>query len=398
MSQTFTVSEDENYDKPRPKRLVSIDILRGLVMVLMTLDHVRVFFSNARFDPLDLTQTNVPLFLTRWITHLCATSFIFLAGISAYLSLQRGKTKQEVSSFLFTRGLWLVFLELTVVRFGWTFNMNYSATFAGVLWAIGFAMIVLAGLVYLPTRAIAAIGIAMIVGHNLFDRIQADRLGEWGWLWAILHEPKRLEILPGMRFFTAYPLIPWIGVMAAGYAFGTVFNLPQSRRRQLLRRFGFGLILLFIILRSINIYGDPNLWAVQSSLPFTLLSFINCHKYPPSLLFLLMTIGPAILLLDLFEKPKISRFLKPLVLFGQVPLFFYIMHIPLIHLLAILLAIPTYGLEAFAISLFKIPPDYGYSLAMVYDFWIIVVLILYPLCNWFAEYKAKHKFWWLSYL
>ncbi len=369
-------------------------------MVLMTLDHVRDFFSNARFNPLDLTQSNVPLFLTRWVTHFCAPSFVFLAGIAAYLSVRRGKSKQELSQFLFIRGLWLIFLELTVVLFAWTFDLSYSIFIAGVLWAIGWSMIVLAALVHLPTRVVGAIGILLIVGHNLFDNVHADQLGTLGWLWAVLHEPKRLELLAGIRFFTFYSLIPWIGVMAAGYTFGSVFELEKSQRRQLLQRFGFSLILTFIILRAINFYGDPKPWTIQPSVSHTVLSFLNCNKYPPSLLYLLMTLGLALLMLNLFEN-HIFRFLKPLAIFGQVPLFFYIVHIPLIHLTACLFALPQYGFQAFTLPYIlssRMPADYGYELPMIYDIWLIMVVVLYPICNWFAEYKRKHRWWWLKYL
>ena len=369
-------------------------------MVLMTLDHVRDFFSNARFNPLDLTQSNVPLFLTRWVTHFCAPSFVFLAGIAAYLSVRRGKSKQELSQFLFIRGLWLIFLELTVVLFAWTFDLSYNIFIAGVLWAIGWSMIVLAVLVHLPTRVVGAIGILLIVGHNLFDNVHADQLGTLGWLWAVLHEPKRLELFAGIRFFTFYSLIPWIGVMAAGYTFGSVFELEKSQRRQLLQRFGFSLILTFIILRAINFYGDPKPWTIQPSVSHTVLSFLNCNKYPPSLLYLLMTLGLTILMLNLFEN-HIFRFLKPLAIFGQVPLFFYIVHIPLIHMTACLLALPQYGLQAFTLPYIlssRMPADYGYELPMIYDIWLIMVVVLYPICNWFAEYKRKHRWWWLKYL
>ncbi|MGH7999754.1 MAG: DUF1624 domain-containing protein [Brasilonema sp.] len=400
MSLRIPISNAESYDSPRSKRLISIDLLRGLVMVLMALDHVRLFFLNAGFSPTDLTKTNIPLFFTRWVTHLCAPSFVFLAGVAAYLALQRRQNKKEFSRFLLIRGLWLVLLELTVVRFGWIFDPTFSFFAAGVLWAIGWSMVVLAVLIHLPIRAVATIGILLIVGHNLFDSVQAEQLGRWGWLWTVLHQPKTLTPFPGKSWIISYPLIPWIGVMAAGYAFGTVFTLEKSQRRKLLKRLGLGLILAFIILRAINIYGDPKPWSVQPSFSFTLLSFINCHKYPPSLLFLLMTLGSAILLLYVFESQRFS-FLKPLALFGRVPLFFYIVHLWLIHIAAILLALPRYGLKAIFLPYIAsslMPADYGYNLPMIYNFWIIIVVLIYPICLWFANYKAKHQSWWLNYL
>ncbi|MUG92278.1 DUF1624 domain-containing protein [Scytonema sp. UIC 10036] len=388
----------ENHEQSKSKRLISIDLWRGLVMALMTLDHVRGFFTNVRFNSLDITQSNIPLFLTRWVTHLCAPSFIFLAGIAAYLSFQRHENKQKLSYFLVMRGLWLVFLELTVIKLAWTFDLTFFG--AGVLWAIGWSMVILAALIYLPTRAIAALGILLIVGHNLFDNFNAEQLGTWSWLWAVLHEQKMFTPFPGISFFILYPLIPWIGVMAIGYAFGRVFDLEKSQRNQLLRRLGLCLILAFIILRAINIYGDPNPWSFQFSFSRTLLSFINCHKYPPSLLFLLMTLGLAILIFHLFENYRL-RILKPLVLFGKVPLFFYIIHLWLVHIAAIILAFPHYGWKAIILPyIFSslMPTEYGYDLPKIYGLWIIMLVILYPICNWFANYKAKHKGWWSRYL
>jgi uncharacterized membrane protein len=398
---SFSSGEQLNIHQLLTKRSISIDMLRGLVMVLMLLDHLRIFFTNIRFRPTDLTQTNVPLFLTRWVTHLCAPTFIFLAGVAAYLYFEkRPQTKQELSKYLIIRGLWLVFLELTVVRFGWIFDPTYSFSVAGVLWAIGWSMVVLARLIYLPTPVIAAFGILLICGHNLFDHIQAEQLGTWSWLWSVLHEPKNFTPFPNKNFIISYPLIPWIGVMATGYAFGTVFKMEKKQRLQLLRKLGLSLIAGFLFIRTLNVYGDPYPWAVQTNFSHTILSFINCHKYPPSLLYLLITLGLAMLLLYLFEKQRL-RIFKPLVLFGQVPLFFYIVHIWLIHFTAILLALPKYGLKAiimpFLISRLM-PADYGYDLPMIYTLWIIMIILLYSLCNWFMNYKIKRPSKWLKYL
>ncbi|NEO57121.1 MAG: DUF1624 domain-containing protein [Okeania sp. SIO3B5] len=393
--------DSKNQNQDRIPRVISVDILRGLVMVLMTLDHVRMFFSNADFNPLDLTETNIPLFLTRWITHLCAPTFIFLAGIGAYLSLKRGKTKQRLSRFLLLRGLWLVFLDLTVVSFSWGFKLSYIFSGAGVLWAIGCSMIFLAAIIYLPTRTIAIIAIFLIVGHNFFDNVQAEQLGNIGWLWAILHQRTMIEPISGFRFFVLYPLIPWIGVMALGYVFGTLFEMEKERRLQLLRKIGLSMIVAFIVIRATNIYGDPNSWSIQSNFPDTLLSFINCHKYPPSLLYLLITLGIAILLLYWLEKTKI-RYFKPLIILGQQPLFFYVIHIYLIHLTAILFALYRYGIEPFTFSQVGInwkPQAFGYNLPIVYLIWLLITFLLYIICNWFAKYKKNHKSkWWLNYL
>ncbi|MGB3507852.1 MAG: heparan-alpha-glucosaminide N-acetyltransferase domain-containing protein [Microcoleaceae cyanobacterium] len=392
--------DSKNQNQDRIPRIISIDLLRGLVMVLMTLDHVRIFFSNTNFNPLDLTQSNIPLFLTRWVTHICAPTFIFLAGISAYLSLKRGKTKQQLARFLLIRGLWFIFLDLTIVRFSWRFDLSSIFSAAGVLWAIGWSMIFLAVIIYLPTHTIAAIGILLIVGHNLFDSVQAAQLGNIGWIWTILHERKMIEPISGFRLFILYPLIPWIGVMAVGYAFGTLFEIDKYRRLQLLRKIGLSMIVAFIIIRAINVYGDPNPWSIQSNFFDTLLSFINCHKYPPSLLYLLITLGLAILLLYCLEIQKKSL-LKPLITLGQQPLFFYIIHIFLIHITAIFFALSTYGIEAFTFSYLGIigKPEYvGYGLPKVYLIWLLMTCLLYIICNWFVEYKKKHRgHWWLNY-
>jgi len=398
---SLSSNDTPRIDQLQTKRLISIDMLRGLVMVLMVLDHVRDFFTNVRFRSTDLTQTNVPLFLTRWVTHLCAPTFIFLAGVAAYLYfIRRPQSKQKFSKYLLIRGLWLVFLELTVVRFAWQFDPTYSFSAAGVLWAIGWSMVVLSGLIYLPIPVISALGILLIGGHNLFDNIHVEQLGSWGGLWAVLHEPKMLTPFPNKNFLIGYPLIPWIGVMATGYGFGTLLNREKTQRLRLLRWLGLGLIAGFVVLRALNVYGDPQPWSVQTKFSHTILSFINCYKYPPSLLYLLITLGLAMLLLYLFEKQRWKIF-KPLVLFGQVPLFFYIVHLWLIHFTAILLALPQYGLKAIIMPFMNfrlMPTDYGYDLPMIYDLWIIMIILLYPLCNWFINYKAKHPSKWLKYL
>ncbi|MBD2448883.1 DUF1624 domain-containing protein [Nostoc sp. FACHB-152] len=398
---SFPTTETPSSNPLRTRRIISIDMLRGLVMVFMALDHVRDFFTNVRFRPTDLTQTNIPLFLTRWITHLCAPTFIFLAGVSAYLYFEnRPQTKQELSCYLIIRGLWLVLLELTVVHFGWVFDPTYSFSIAGVLWAIGWSMIVLAALIRMPIPFIATIGILLIGGHNLFDHIYAEQLGRWGWLWAVLHEPKTLTPFPHKNFVIVYPLIPWIGVMATGYVFGTLMKQEKTSRQRLFLRLGWGLIAGFVVLRTLNIYGDPYPWSVQKNFYYTILSFINCNKYPPSLLFLLITLGLAMLLLYIFEKRRWIIF-QPLVLFGQVPLFFYIIHIWLIHFTAILLALPKYGFKAIIMTFIAsplMPVDYGYGLPMIYNLWIFMIILLYPICSWYRNYKVRYPNKWLRYL
>jgi len=382
------------------ERLDSIDLLRGLVMVVMALDHVRDYFSESRFDPLDLSQTTIPLALTRLITHFCAPVFMFLAGTGAYLSMTRGKSRPALSRFLLTRGLWLVFLEMTFVRLGWEFNLNYSLAFVQVIWALGWSMIALSALVYLPSRIVGGFGLAMILTHNLFDGVKAGGLGIFGWPWQVLHVFGPIVYAPGRVFFIAYPLIPWIGVMAAGFAFGEIFTLDRARRSRILYALGGGLIVLFALVRGFDFYGDPLPWSVQAREGMSLISFLNCQKYPPSLLYLAMTLGPAIALLPLLErwKGKVAGFF---LVYGRVPMFYYILHIYLIHLLAVVTA-ALMGLNVrflFSAPFFNTPPPgWGFGLPAVYAFWAVTVFSLYPLCRWFARVKSRRKDPWLSYL
>jgi uncharacterized membrane protein len=378
-----------------------------MVMVIMALDHTRDFFSkDLAFDPSDLDKTYPALFLTRWITHYCAPVFIFLAGTGAFLSTTRGKSTRELSWFLLTRGLWLVLLELTWVRcLGWQFNFDFHFAVGVVIWAIGWSMVALAGLVFLPLRWITTFGILMIAGHNLFDYVEPESWGSLGWLWRILHSGGIIVPAEGYHFAAGYPLIPWIGVMAAGYGFGSLLlREPVERRKSL---FGLGALLtaLFILFRALNLYGDPDPWSRQKNALFTLFSFFNCHKYPPSLLYLLMTLGPASLALSVLDRGT-PCWLKPVLVFGRVPLFYYLLHLPLIHGLAVLasylhygqanwwFANPSEGPDAPPLR----PADYGYSLPVVYLVWLGVVLALYPVCRWFAEVKRRRRERWLSYL
>ncbi len=406
-------------------RVDSIDLLRGIVMVIMMLDHTRDFIHRdllQGLDPTNLQQTNVLLFFTRWITHFCAPVFVFLAGTGSYLQLARGKTKAELSRFLFTRGLWLIVLEFTIVRLGVFFHLDYRFFGAAqVIWVIGVSMIVLALLIYLPMRAIVAVGVALIFLHNLLDRIKLE-----GWrgpespvpsigakIWFLLHQPFEafpIAGFPGPVVFVIYPLIPWVGVMALGYAFGALYQMDRERRRLLLVRIGIGAIALFLILRLPNLYGDPSPWSRQSSLAFTILSILNTTKYPPSLLFLLMTLGPSLLALAWFEARsdavsrsspagKVSGFF---VTFGRVPLFFYVLQWYTAHLMSVGLHYvagkPVAWIFDSNALLTGAPPGVGFNLAVVYACWIAGVLLLYPLCKWFAGVKARRKDWWLSYL
>src|SRR6266700_3015399 len=358
-------------------RLDSVDLLRGLVMVLMALDHTRGFFSNASFNPLDLDRTNVPLFLTRWLTHYCAPVFVFLAGAGAFLSKTRGRTTRELSWFLLTRGLWLVFLEVTVIRWtGWALNCDFRF-----------------------------IGVGMIAVHNVFDGVKPESWGAWEGLWRVLHAGGSFGFTPGHQFGAGYPLIPWIGVMAAGFGFGTLLLREAGERRKWLLGLGAGLTALFILLRFSNWYGDPHPWSSQKNVVFTLFSFIHCQKYPPSLCYLLMTLGPALMLLAALDR-KTPRFLKPILVFGRVPLFYYLIHLPLIHALAVIFNLVRYGRADWLYgpqpgpneAPILVPQDRGYDLPVVYLVWFSVLLMLYPACRWFADLKRRRREEWLSYL
>jgi uncharacterized membrane protein len=392
---------------PISPRLEAVDLLRGVVMVLMALDHVRDFLSDARFNPLDLTRASPALFLTRWVTHFCAPVFVFLTGTGAFLSGTRGKTRRQLAWLLLTRGLWLVALEFTLVHLGWFFNFEYRRLLGQVIWAIGCSMVALAGLIFLPTWAVTALGVALIAGHNLLGGVRADSLGSAGWLWVALVSGSifggPLQPWPGVSFFVAYPVLPWLGVMAAGYGFGRLWLLERGRRRPWLFGIGAGLTLLFVVLRAANRYGDPFPWSWQSSGWLTLLAFLKCWKYPPSLLFVLMTLGPAILLLALCDRP-LGRMGRVFLTFGRVPLFYYLLHLPLIHLVALGFARARYGDVGFMFQNVafagpnQLPAGYGYGLPVVYAVWLGVVLALHPVCAWFAEVKRRRRAVWLSYL
>ena len=382
-------------------RFDSIDLLRGLVMVLMALDHVRDYFTNVQFNPLDLSQTTVQLFLTRWVTHFCAPVFVFLAGTGAFLSMGRGKSKHDVAKFLLSRGLWLVFLEFTLVRIGWTFSLVDTILVAQVIWVIGMSMVFLSFLIYLPFKALATFSIVIILTHNLFDGVTPEQFGSFSWLWIVLHNFDQINLGSSYTLFMGYPLIPWIGVMAAGYCFGTLYNLETEKRKRILFWLGTGIIAGFVLLRLFDFYDDANKWTSQKNFIFTLLDFIDTTKYPPSLLFLLMTLGPSILFLSLLEKTKlITKSQSFFVVFGRVPLFYYLLHIPVIHLLAVLVANATGVNPGFMFGSYPFfwKTDWGYSLFIIYLVWLVVVIGLYPLCHLYNNFKRKRKSKLLSYL
>ena len=382
-------------------RLPSIDVLRGLVMIAMALDHTRDFFASGGFNPRDVAEP--ALFLTRWVTHFCAPTFIFLAGISAFLygaqGTANGRSAGNVSRYLFTRGLWLVLIEITVVRLAWSFSFDFNFFVMQVIFAIGASMITLSAMVYLPRMAIAAIGLAMIFGHNLLDGIKAENFGAAASLWHLLHQPGVIALAPDLKLFVLYPLIPWIGVMAAGYALGPVFLKDRITRIRTLTALGAAAIIGFIALRASNLYGDSAPWSIQASTLSTILSFVNCEKYPPSLLYLAMTLGPALLLLAAIEGAhgRVANFIST---FGSVPFFYYVTHLFLIHTLAIAFTYATYGDASWLMGHpdARKPQGFGLGLAGIYFVWAMVVVVLYPLCRWFAAVKRGRTGWWWRYL
>jgi len=379
-------------------RLPGIDRMRGLVIVLMALDHVRDFFNvdALYFDPTDLTRTYPALFLTRFVTHYCAPTFVLLAGVSAFLHGRKLNDRGALARFLLTRGVWLILLDAIVVSPVWALELGrfHLAT----LWAIGCSMIALAGLVFLPLRAVLLIGVLIIVSHNLLDPLHAVQFGAWAPLWSILHEPGALPFgLPGG---VSYPVLPWIGIMALGYGLGPVFLEPAGTRAWQLTLLGLASIALFLLLRGTNFYGDPHPWSQQRDSMMTALSVLNVSKYPPSLLYALVTLGPALLLLPAMER--FGGFAgEVLATFGRVPLFIYLLHLYAAHAAAVALFLAEgfdydqlrgFGAQAAP------PAGLGLSLPATYAAWILIMAALYPACRWFANVKRRRHDWWLSYL
>ena len=394
-------------------RIQSIDVLRGLVMVIMALDHVRDFFhkvvlekaGSAATGPTDLETTTPMLFFTRWITHFCAPIFVFLAGTSIYL-MSRKKTKKELSLFLITRGFWLVIVEVVIITLSWTFNPLFNLLILQVIWAIGISMILMGLLVQLPYKIIFILGVLIVFGHNILDYKSVNEGLKGSALADLLYFSNfSVHTLFENHFvIIVYAFLPWTGVMLLGYCFGKLYEPGSDAawRRKKLLQLGAGALLLFIILRFINMYGDPMPWSAQPrGAVFTILSFFNVNKYPPSLLFLCMTIGTGILFLALIEKVQ-NRFTGVMNVYGRVPMFYYILHFYIIHTLVVI----VFYLQGFGSKdivtpnvpfLFR-PPAFGFNLWGVYAVWIFVVAVLYPLCKKYNRYKSTHDKWWLSYL
>jgi len=391
----------------KSRRIESIDLLRGTIMIIMALDHVRDYFHaySYLYDPTDLQHTTAPIFLTRWITHFCAPVFMLLAGISACLyGLKNGR--KALSFFLFTRGLWLVIVELFIVTLEWTFNPHYPAFILQVIWAFGISMMVLSLLIHLPRPVLLLLGIILIAGHNALDAVHVNGNTAPAFLWSALHQPN----FNGFHFgafnpIVGYPVLPWIGIITLGYCLGSLYapDVDPALRKRSLRNLGIGAILFFIILRWTNVYGDASLWSTQKNFLFTVFSFVNTTKYPPSLLYALMTLGPALLFLAYAERP-LNSLTSKITVFGRVPMFYYLLHIPLIHGIAILAAMLSnhaadmVNLNTWVTANAQLK-GYGFSLWVVYLVWIVVTVLLYPLCLRFSEYKRAHQAEkkWLSY-
>ncbi|MEO5775704.1 MAG: heparan-alpha-glucosaminide N-acetyltransferase domain-containing protein [Flavobacterium sp.] len=383
-------------------RIQSVDLLKGLVMVIMALDHTRDYFHYSAFffDATDPTQTTWPIFFTRFITHFCAPAFSFLAGVSVFVIGKR-KPINELSGFLLKRGLWLVFVEIIIISFAWKFDIQFRHIGLQTIWSLGISMIVLAGLIHLPKKLILAFSLVIIFGHNLLDNIHFDG----NFLWAMLHERQKFEFAEGHTVVFAYSLLPWIAVMSLGYCFGSLYDssFDVQKRKRILNSLGIGSLALFFILIVINKYGDPVQWTNYGDTSKTLMSIFNVNKYPPSLLYLLITLGCSFLFLANAEKLK-GKIVDFFCVFGRVPFFYYIIHIYLIHIMAAFAAYFTgFGWQALVLPTFitrvEALKGYGFNLITVYLVWILVIIMLYPLCKKFDGYKQSHKEkWWLSYL
>jgi len=393
----------------RAKRVKAIDALRGAIMIVMALDHVRDFIHRAAMSssPTDLARTTPVLFFTRWVTHFCAPGFMFTAGLGAFLWWQHGRTRKELSTFLATRGLWLVVLELTIMRLAYDFDVSLDHPFfLLVLWVLGLCMMALAALVWIPERWLAVLSVGVIALHNLLDGVNAARFGSMAPLWSLIHQPGAFRVA-GKVAIVGYPLVPWVAVMALGFCAGRILLMAPALRQRRLIAIGSALTAAFLVLRALNVYGDPVPWSLQPMPGFTALSFLNTTKYPPSLAFLLMTLGPLLIALALFDRARPAS-VHPLIVYGRVPLFYFVTHFYAAHLAAALLAYARYGSPALQFMVGPIPsmggspklfpPDFGYPLWVAYAVWALVVLGLYPACRRFAQMKAAGHSWWLRYL
>jgi uncharacterized membrane protein len=407
--EPVAVADDSTHPAPSSlltplPRFTAVDLLRGAVMVLMVLDHTRDFFGDVSLDPTDLTKSSPALFLTRWVTHVCAPVFAFLAGTGAYLAGVRGRSRAGHATYLATRGLWLILLELTVVNFALRFNPAPTTILLTVLWSIGGSFVLLSGLVYLPGRVLGAFGVLLIATHNLLDlnALSAGALNALQPLSTFLLRPGLVSLPGDVSLIVGYPVLPWFGVVAAGYGFGEIIRLEPKRRTSVMLATGVGLTLAFVALRTSGVYGEPRAWTSQPTPLLTALSFVNCTKYPPSLLFLLMTLGPALVALAVCDQVGARGPVgRALITLGRVPLFFYIGQWYVIHSLAVVMALARgFSVEWLFAATFppSQPSSWPLDLPGVYVTWAVVLALLYGPCRWFAGVKKRHHEGWLSYL
>ena len=384
-------------------RIGSIDLLRGLIMLIMALDHARDFFHLHTPDPTDLTTTTPVLFFTRWITHFCAALFVFLSGISVNLAGGR-RTKGQLSMFLIKRGIWLVVIEFVLITFAFTLNPLYQMLIFQVIWVIGVSMIILGLLIWLPLPAIAVIAGLLFFGHDILDFVKLPDAGAAGFLWKLFFTGSFsfFQVGQSHAILIVYALLPWTGVMLAGYVMGQIYRpaFDPARRKKILFISGITLVLLFLVLRAFNIYGDPAPWTTQKTVVLSVLSFFNVSKYPPSLLYLCMTIGPGLLLLSVTEKAD-NRLARIFIVYGNVPLFYYVLHFYVLRVFNIIVFfLQGYGMKNIAgpgQGVFH-PAEYGLNLFGVYIVWLVAIAVLYMPCRWYGNYKRTHRQWWLSYV
>lgn len=387
---------------PSKKRIDSIDILRGSIMIIMALDHVRDFFHVGAMtgNPTDPATTTPALFFTRWITHFCAPVFVFLAGTSVFLAGIK-KTKKELSVFLLKRGIWFIVLEIVIFNFLFSFDPLYHFIGLQVIWVTAISMLLLAALIYLPLPVLFVLGLAIVAGHNLLDNFNSTDPAKIPLGWSILHQQSFRFYAENRSFMVLYPILPWPGIMLLGYCLGSLYKpgYDAAKRRRKLIAYGLSAIIVFVVVRWINVYGDLFPWAEQKTTTATLLSFLNVSKYPPSLLYTCMTIGPALIVLAWIEKAR-KNWMNITVVYGRVPMFYYLLHFLLIHLLCMIVFFAQGYTMAEARSGFMLfrPNEFGFSLGITYLIWIAVVASLYPLCKWYGRYRATHDHWWLPYL
>lgn len=394
----------DNLTEKKP-RIESIDLLRGLVMIVMALDHTRDFFHSQAWsaDPLNLQTTTPWLFLTRWITHFCAPVFVFLAGTSAYLQGMR-KSKSELSSFLIKRGFWLILVEIVIFNFAFSFDIAYNVIALQTIWSIGISMVFLGIFIRFPFAVVLTTGLLIVFGHNLLDIYESNHTGNFSLWYSLLHHQNMFPLWGNHQLLIFYPFLSWTGLMFLGYCFGRLlYNTELPKRKAMLLKLGSAIILLFIALRAVDTYGEPVHWSVQKNTLYSILSFINTRKYPPSLLYMCMTIGPALLFLAIFGEAR-NRLTRIISVYGRVPFFYYILHFYLIHALSSINFLIRHHNIAEGVNKTDGAPNFiianeGYPLWIVYLIWVGIVIALYPLCKWYDGYKTRHREkWWLSYL